>query len=113
MHKAVLLQLGVTLLAATVAAVFFGTRGALSAAFGGLTYVLPSFFFVWRLSAASWRGEHATVTAFVAGELFKLVSVVGLLALVAVLYRDVHWGAFLIGLVLALKTNLFPFLVKT
>ena len=113
MHKAVLLQLGATLLAASAAAVFFGKRGALSAAFGGLVYVLPSFFFIWRLSVASWRGEHATVAGVVAGELLKLVSVVGLLALVAVLYRDVHWGAFLIGLVLALKTNLFAFLMKT
>ncbi|MDR3087732.1 MAG: ATP synthase subunit I [Azoarcus sp.] len=113
MHKAVLLQLGVTLLVAAAAAVFLGARGALSAAFGGLAYVLPGFFFVWRLSVASWRGGHATVTALVVGELFKLVSVVGLLALVAVSYRDLHWGAFLIGLVLALKTNLFAFLMKT
>ncbi|MDR3212458.1 MAG: ATP synthase subunit I [Azoarcus sp.] len=113
MHKAVLLQFGATLLAAAAAAVFLGTRGALSAMCGGLAYTLPNGFFVWRLWVASWREGHATVAPFIAGELIKLVSTVGLLALTAVLYRDVHWGALLVGLVLALKANLFAFLVKT
>ncbi|APR02994.1 ATP synthase protein I [Thauera chlorobenzoica] len=53
------------------------------------------------------------MAAFVAGELIKLASIVGLLGLVLVLYPDVHWGALLIGLILALKANLFAFLVKT
>jgi ATP synthase protein I len=36
-----------------------------------------------------------------------------LIVLTAVLYQHVHWGALLIGLVLALKANLFAFLVRT
>lgn len=113
MHKAVLLQLGATLLATAIAAVFFGSRGALSAAAGGLACVLPSWFFVWRLTAMTRRKGTASVAAFVAGELVKLASIVGLLGLVLALYPDVHWGALLIGLILALKANLFAFLVKT
>lgn len=118
MHKAVLLQFGMTLLAAMAAAAFLGGRGALSAICGGLAYALPSGFFAWRLSMASWRESRAkvmpfVVMPFVAGELVKLASTVGLLALTATLYGDVHWGALLAGLALALKANLFAFLVKT
>lgn len=113
MHKAVLLQLGATLLATAIAAVFFGVRGAVSAASAGLACVIPSWFFAWRLMLTTRRNGTATVTAFVAGEFIKLASIVGLLGLVLVLYKDVHWGALLIGLVLALKANLFAFLVKT
>jgi len=43
----------------------------------------------------------------------KVSSIVGLLALGVALYPDVHWGALLIALILALKANLFAFLVKT
>ncbi len=113
MHKAVLLQLAATFVAAAVAGVLFGTRGFFSAAWGGLAYVLPSVFFAWRLWMASWRGENAKAITFLAGELVKLLSTISLLALATVLYKDLHWGAFLIGLVLAVKANLFAFLVKT
>ena len=113
MHKPVLLQLGATLLATAIAAVFFGVRGAVSAASAGFACVIPSWFFAWRLMLTTRRNGTATVTAFVAGEFIKLASIVGLLGLVLVLYKDVHWGALLIGLVLALKANLFAFLVKT
>ncbi len=53
------------------------------------------------------------MAAFVAGELIKVASIVGLLVLVWALYPQLHWGAMLIGLILALKANLFAFLVKT
>ncbi|MDR0564361.1 MAG: ATP synthase subunit I [Azoarcus sp.] len=113
MHKAVLLQLAATLLAATAALVLFGVRGFCSAMWGGLAYAVPSGLFVGRLWVASFRKERATVTAFVAGELLRLLSTAALLVLAAALYKDLHWGAFLIGLALAVKANLFAFLVKT
>jgi len=113
MHKAVLLQLAATFMAAAVAGVLFGMRGLFSAMWGGLAYVLPSFFFAWRLWMVSWRGESAKAMTFLAGEFVKLFSVISLLALATVLYKDLHWGAFLIGLVLTVKANLFAFLVKT
>lgn len=113
MLKAVLLQLVATLLAAAISAVFFGLRGGLSAAWGGLAVVLPSVLFAWLLAWISRRIGTASVTAFVAGELIKLAAIVGMLVLFLVLYPDVHWGGLLIGLILALKANLFAFLVKT
>ncbi|HQZ03790.1 MAG TPA: ATP synthase subunit I [Thauera sp.] len=113
MHKAVLLQLVATVLAVAIAAALFGMRGAVSAAGGGLACVLPSWMFAVRLAAISRKLGTASVTAFVAGEFFKLVSIVGLLVLVWAIYPQLHWGGMLIGLILALKANLFAFLVKT
>ncbi|MDR0702222.1 MAG: ATP synthase subunit I [Azoarcus sp.] len=113
MHKAVLLQFGAAFLAAAGAAVFLGARGALSAMCGSFAYALPNGFFAWRLFVANGRGEHVKVAAFVVGELVKLASTAGLLALAAALYGGLHWGALLAGLALALKANLFAFLVKT
>jgi ATP synthase protein I len=113
MYKAVLLQLSATLLAMVVSVVFFGAPGAYSALCGGFACALPNGFFAWRLWMAGQRGGRITVAGFVSGEFVKLIVTVSLLGLVAALYRDVHWGALLIGMVLALKANLFAFLVKT
>ncbi len=113
MLKAVLLQLGATILAVVISAALFGMRGAISAAGGGLACVLPSWMFAMRLAAITRKAGTASVAAFVAGELFKVASIVGLLVLVWALYPALHWGAMLIGLILALKANLFAFLVKT
>ena len=113
MLKAVLLQLGATILAVVISAALFGMRGAISAAGGGLACVLPSWMFAVRLAAITRKAGAASVAAFVAGELFKVASIVGLLVLVWALYPQLHWGAMLIGLILALKANLFAFLVKT
>jgi ATP synthase protein I len=113
MLKAVLLQLGATLLATAIAAVFFGLRGAVSAALGGLSVVIPSGLFALHLVVLARRQAATHVTVFVVGELLKVASIVGLLVLGLALYPDVHWGALLIALILALKANLFAFLVKT
>jgi len=113
MHKAVLLQLTATFLAAALAGALFGVHGFFSAMCGGLAYVLPSVFFAWRLWLMSWRGGHAKVVAFMAGELARLLLTASLLILAVMLYKDLHWGAFLIGLVLSVKANLFAFLVKS
>jgi len=113
MHKAVLLQLAATFIVAAVAGMLLGMRGVFSALCGGLAYVLPSILFAWRLWLVSWREGHAKVTAFMAGELLRLLSTAGLLVLSVMLYKDLHWGAFLIGLMLAVKANLVAFLVKS
>ncbi|MBL8437859.1 MAG: ATP synthase subunit I [Zoogloeaceae bacterium] len=112
MYKAVALQIGATMMAALVAASFAGLRGAVSAALGGAACFLPNFLFAMRLSAVSRRPDASYPTAFFAGELIKLASTVGLLAAVRLVYHDVHWLALFLGLVLALKANLFAFLVK-
>ena len=42
-----------------------------------------------------------------------LIWLVVMVVLVWAVYPDLHWGGMLIGLILALKANLFAFLVKT
>lgn len=113
MFKAVSLQVGATILAVVLAASFSGVRGAVSAALGGAACFLPNLLFAFRLRAASRRSDGSYSTAFLVGELIKLASTVGLLAAVQLVYRDVQWLALFLGLVLALKANLFAFLVKS
>ena len=113
MLKAVILQVGAALVAVLLSGSLFGVRGAISAAGAGLACVLPAGLFAMRLAAITRKTGTATVTAFVAGEFIKIASIVGLLVLVWAVYPDLHWGGMLIGLILALKANLFAFLVKT
>lgn len=112
MFKMVLLQFGATLAATAIAAVFFGLRGGVSAALGGLACVLPSGMFALRLHLLAKRQSTPQVTTFFIGEFMKIASILGLLALIHFAYEDLHWGALFIGLILALKANLFAFLVK-
>lgn len=113
MFKAVFLQIGATILVTLIAGLISGTRGALSAALGGAACVLPNLFFALRLSLVSKRPAASYPLEFFVGEFFKIASTVGLLATVQLVYPDVHWLALFIGLVVALKANLFAFLVKT
>jgi ATP synthase protein I len=113
MFKLVILQIGATIVATAIAAVFFGSRGAVSAALGGLACALPNGLFALRLHLLSKRAGASHVTAFFFGEFVKIASIVGLLVLIGRFYEGVHWGSLVIGLILALKANLFVFLVKT
>lgn len=111
MFKAVLLQLVMTLVVAGLAGLWVGTRGAVSAVLGGVAYLLPNLLFVVRLRATATSGQASVATFFV-GELVKIVATIGILV-AAQAYYDVHWLALLIGLFVALKANLFAFLLKT
>lgn len=113
MFKMVLLQFGATLAAAAISAVFFGVTGAVSAALAGLACVVPNALFALRLTLVSKRYGVPPVSAFFVGEIVKVLTIVGLLVLIHSVYDDLHWGALLIGMILALKANLFAFLVKT
>ncbi len=112
MHKVVLLQLVVTLIAAVLGYLFVGERGFFSALFGGFAYLLPNLVFVVRLKAAAVSGRASGVSFFV-GEFGKIVATIGILVAVQQWYPGVHWIMMLIGLFAALKANLFAFLVKT
>ena len=113
MLKAVYLQIGATILASLIAGLVMGLPGALSAALGGAACILPNLLFALRLYAVSKRPDASYVLEFFVGELFKIALTVGLLATVRLVYPDVHWLTLFIGFVVALKANLFAFLVKT
>jgi ATP synthase protein I len=112
MLKAVYLQIGATILASLIAGLVMGLPGALSAALGGAACVLPNFLFALRLSAVAKRPDASYPLEFFVGEFVKIASTVGLLATVQLVYADVHWLTLFIGFVVALKANLFAFLVK-
>jgi ATP synthase protein I len=113
MFKMVLLQFGATLVATAISAVFFGLHGAVSASLAGLACTVPNALFALRLRLASAKGGSPTATVFLVGEFVKIAAIVGLLVLIRAVYDDLHWGGLFVGLILALKANLFAFLVKT
>ena len=113
MLRTIYLQFGAVIVAVLVAALVFGSRGAISAALGGAAYLIPSALFALRLHLVARRGGASHPVVFIGGELFKLAATVGLMALVASGYDEVHWGALLLGLIFALQANFFAFKVKT
>lgn len=113
MLKMVFLQFCVALVATAIGAVFFGVAGAISAAVAGAACVVPNALFAWRLASVARRMGTPPVSAFFVGELIKVASIVGLLALAMAVYQDLHWGGLFIGLILTLKANLFAFWVKS
>ncbi|MBV2234470.1 MAG: ATP synthase subunit I [Sterolibacterium sp.] len=112
MHRTLLLQIAATLLAAGLGGLLAGTRGGLSALFGGLAYMLPNLVFVVRLKIATSTGRASGVSFFV-GEFGKIVATIGILVAVQQWYVDLLWWSLLIGLLAALKANLFAFLLKS
>ncbi|GAA5174868.1 hypothetical protein GCM10025771_05560 [Niveibacterium umoris] len=113
MYKVVVLQIVAALIGTVLGSVFFGLRGAFSAALGGAACVLPAWLFAIRLHAASKRPGASYALAFFLGELIKIALSIGLLAAARLVYPDVHWGAVVLGLVVTLQANVFAFLVKT
>ena len=111
MFRAILLQLGVVLVAVAILAGIFGIRGAVSGCIGGMAYFVPNLLFAVRLRMLSAVGRTGPMS-FMAGELLKLMATVALLVL-AQGWVDVLWPAMLLGLFAALQANLFAFLLKT
>lgn len=105
MFKAIGFQLGATFLAAILAGWFFGVRGAVSAALGGAACFIPNLVFALRLKALAARPGAPYGYVFLVGELLKLAAIAGLLVAAHFLYGDLHWGAMIIGVFLALQAN--------
>lgn len=110
MYKIIVLQAAATAMAALIAGFFMGERGVVSVVLGGVAYFVPNLLFVCRLSVAA--GNHrASGATFFVGEFLKILSTLVILALAQKFY-EVHWLAMLAGLFVALKANLFAFLLK-
>lgn len=113
MFRAVILQIGATLVAAVIAGLVAGPHGAVSAALGGAACFLPNLLFALRLWVASKKPGGASPAAFFVGEFIKIAATVALLAMAAILYRDLQWLALLAGLIVALKANLLAFTFRS
>lgn len=112
MYKVIKLQLILAGLAGLLCAALWGRGAALSAVLGGMACVIPTAWFAWRLSLVSRRKEPTHVTSFVFGEAVKVLSIVGILVAVRLLYPEAHWGAVVMGLFITLQANFLAFLVK-
>ncbi len=111
--KVLFLQVFAALAGSLLGGLFFGMRGFVSAALGGVACVVPSCLFALRLYAVTRRPDASYATAFFVGELVKLALSIGLLAAVKQIYPEVHWGAVMIGLIVTLQANFLAFLVRT
>lgn len=112
MFRAILLQLLATAIAASIAGVYAGTHGLVSAVLGGAVCILPNFLFAVHLSMAAKRSGAPSSAGFFLGEFVKLAAIIGLLLLVAGEYTDLHWPSMLIGLVSATQVLFFAFWKK-
>lgn len=111
MLKTLVFQVVAVLLAAVIAGLLAGTRGALSALAGGSAYFLPNLLFVFRLQVAV-AARQAGAVGFLVGEAVKLAAVILLLWLLPRI-MEVHWPALIAGLFAVLFVNLFALLLKT
>jgi ATP synthase protein I len=112
MFRAILLQVGVTIITALAAGLWVGTRGAVSAVLGGGVCVIPNLLFAWRLKLVAHRPGSSFAVNFLLGELVKMAVTIGLLVVVARGYSDLHWPSMLIGLALALQAMFLAFWKK-
>jgi ATP synthase protein I len=113
MFRAILLQVGAVIITATAAGLIVGTRGAVSAALGGVSCTLPNFLFALRLKFVANRPGASYPANFFLGEFVKIAATVGLLVFVVREYSDLHWPSMLIGLGLALQAGFLAFWKKS
>jgi ATP synthase protein I len=113
MFRAIFLQVVVTIIAAIVAGLIVGSRGAFSAVAGGAACAFPNLLFALRLRSISFRHKKAFPLNFFLGEFVKVVLTILLLLVAVKGYADLHWPSMLIGLGLALQAGFLAFLKKS
>jgi len=124
MYRFVLVQSGVTLMAAALvafgvavfsnASAMAGVHAGLSVILGGAACVVPNLLFMIRLMTRS--GPMGTANApsaagFLLGEFLKLGLTVALLFVIVRLYPELNWLAFIVGVVVSLKSYLVFLLI--
>ena len=113
MFRAILLQMGITIIAALAMGWYVGTRGAVSAILGGAVCSLPNLLFALRLKFAARRSAASFPLNFFLGEFLKIAATIALLLLVIKQYADLHWPSLLIGMGLALQAGFLAFWKKS
>ncbi|MDR0736034.1 MAG: ATP synthase subunit I [Zoogloeaceae bacterium] len=112
MIKTLYQQLCAAALAACLAALFAGARGAVSAALAGVVCILPAAWFVLRLSFKARRSGGVSPADFFIGEFVKIAATLGLLMVVVKVYA-VHWPSLLFGMVVVLQASFLAFWKKS
>ncbi|MDO8652550.1 MAG: ATP synthase subunit I [Undibacterium sp.] len=104
MTRIVLLQLTAALVVALIASLVSGIPAGISALLGGLCCAIPNSLFALRLSTSAQKPGGANPMNFFIGEFIKIGSTIALMMAVVWLYRDLHWVAFIAGIVVILKS---------
>lgn len=105
-------QVGVLAITAVAAWLVGGGKAGLSALFGGAAYTLPNALFAVRIACSVSRPGGASPLTFFLGEFFKIGSAIGLLFAAVWLWRDLVWVAWFVGLIAALKSYIFVYLIR-
>jgi len=113
MFRAILFQLGAVGITAGLLGLLVGERGAASAAIGGFACLLPNALFALRLAVAAKQSGGAKVFTFFLGEVVKIAATIGLLAVAAKSYPDLHWPSMLLGLAVTLQASFLAFWKKS
>ncbi|QJQ06453.1 ATP synthase subunit I [Undibacterium piscinae] len=104
MARIVLLQLAAAFVVALIAALVSGVAAGISALLGGLCCAVPNSLFALRLTMSAKKPGGANPMSFFIGEFIKIGSTIALMIAVVWLYRDLHWVAFIAGIVVILKS---------
>ena len=107
MARIILLQLVAAFLVALIALLVGGVIAGISALLGGFCCILPNALFAFRLQLAAQKPGNASPMTFFVWEFVKIGLILTSMALVAVLYRDVNWLAFLAAVIVVLKSYIF------
>ncbi len=104
--RTVVIQIVASLAASGLAWSVSGVASAVSVLLGSMAYTLPNAGFAFKLSLDIVRFGGGTPTTFFFGELLKMTVAAFLLIVIAsLLGAHLVWPAFLIGLVVALKSQ--------
>lgn len=107
MARIVLLQLVIAAVVAVLATVWGGKGAGVSSLLGGLSCVIPNALFLFGLHASDRRLQTGTLGPLYFWELVKVLLTMVLTVAVFWMYQDVHWLAYFVNFVVALKSYIF------
>lgn len=107
MTRIILMQLLAALVVALIALLLGGEAAGISALLGGMSCALPNALFAVRLYMNTQKPGGPNPTTFFIWEFVKVGLTMACMVAVAILYDDVNWLAFVVSVIVVLKSYLF------
>jgi ATP synthase protein I len=104
MARIIQLQFLSAIVVAIIALLIAGKHAGLSVLLGGLSCTLPNALFAVRLFMNERKPGGASPVTFFVWEFVKIGLTMGAMVAVGCLYEDVVWPAFIVGVIVALKS---------
>lgn len=104
MARIIQLQLLSAIVVALIALLVGGKHAGLSAMLGGLSCALPNAIFAARLALDEHKPSGASPTMFFVWEFVKIGLTMAAMFAVGWLYENVVWSAFVVGVIVVLKS---------